>query len=65
MSPGYAATYGIPEENLAFDFVETATLNPGANFITRDAPGIGTNCGGAVEVVVNPGDVNMSGFFMP
>jgi len=65
MSPGYAAKYGIPAENMAFDFVETATLKSGASFITREAPGLGANAGGAIEVVVNPGGVNMTGFFMP
>jgi hypothetical protein len=65
LSPGYAAKYGIPAENVAFDFVETATLRPGASFITRGAPGLGTNAGGAIEVVVDPGGVVMRGFFMP
>jgi hypothetical protein len=65
LSPGYAAKFGIPAENVAFDFVETATLRPGATFITREAPGLGANGGGAIEVVVNPGEVSMTGFFMP
>ena len=30
-----------------FDFIESGTLDPGSNFITRAAPGIGNNGGGA------------------
>jgi len=65
LGSGYAAKYGIPAENMAFDFIETATLKPGASFITREAPGLGANAGGAIEIVVNPGGVNVSGFLMP
>jgi hypothetical protein len=65
LSPGYAAKYGIPAENVTFDFVETATLRPGAKVITRKAPGVDGNAGGAIEVVVEPGGVKMRGFFMP
>ena len=38
-----------------FDFIESGTLNPGTNFITRSAPGIGANGGGAIEVVAPSG----------
>jgi RHS repeat-associated protein len=65
LNPGYAAKYGLPPESVAFDFVETATLKSGASFITREAPGILENGGGAIEVVVNPGGVSMTGFSMP
>ncbi len=64
LNPGYAAKYGIPEENQIFDFLETATLRPGAPFITREAPGVGANGGGGIEVVVDSGGVALRGFFM-
>jgi hypothetical protein len=44
------------------DFIESATLKPGAPFITRQAPGIGGNLGGGIEAVVDPGNVTMCGF---
>ena len=63
VSPGYAARYGIPAENVAkFNFIETATLRPGTPFVTRPAPGIGTNPGGGIEVVVPPNGVTMRFF---
>ncbi len=62
-TPGYAARYGIPPENvLKADFIETATLKPGVKFITRPAPAVGTNPGGGIEVVVPPGGVSMKLF---
>jgi filamentous hemagglutinin len=62
-NPGYAARYGIPPENVAnIDFIETATLNPGTQFITRPAPGFGTNPGGGIEVVLPPNGVTMKYF---
>ena len=64
LNPGYAQKYGIPPKNANFDFVETATLRPGASFITRPAPGVGPNGGGALEVVVKPGGVQLTGFSM-
>jgi hypothetical protein len=63
LSPGYASRYGLPAENITnANFIETATLKPGASFITRPAPGIGTNLGGGMEVVVSPGGVNVQTF---
>jgi RHS repeat-associated protein len=62
-TPGFAARYGIPAENVAAaDFIETATLKPGTSFITRPAPGIGTNLGGGIEVVVPAGGVRLDSF---
>ena len=58
LSPGYAERYGIPPENLKnMDFLETATLKDGTNYITRKAPSYGSNPGGAIEVVVPEGGV--------
>jgi hypothetical protein len=60
LSPGYAERYGIPPENLKnMDFLETATLKEGTNFITRKAPSYGSNPGGAIEVVVPEGGVTI------
>jgi hypothetical protein len=62
-TPGYAQRYGIPPENVArADFIETATLKPGTSFVTRQAPPMGTNPGGGIEVVVPRGGVNMTSF---
>ena len=54
-SAGYAARYGIPEKNLPFDWISEGTIRPGAPFITRPAPGVGSNLGGGREVVTDPG----------
>jgi RHS repeat-associated protein len=62
---GYAQRYGIPAVNSAFDFVLSGVIKPGAKYITRRAPGIGSNAGGGVEVVVRSGGVNSRSFFMP
>ncbi|MCG3188109.1 MAG: hypothetical protein IOMNBAOH_02833 [Rhodocyclaceae bacterium] len=63
LSPGYASRYGLPAENvLNANFIEAATLRPGTSFITRPAPGIGSNVGGGIEVVVPSGGVQMKWF---
>jgi hypothetical protein len=66
-TPGYATTYGLPapREGVTTVFVEPGELNPGAKLITRSAPGIGSNTGGAIEVVTDPGSMTLNGFFMP
>ncbi|WP_406827995.1 RHS repeat-associated core domain-containing protein [Microbulbifer sp. ARAS458-1] len=64
-SPGYAARYGIPRDNVeAADFYEVGRLKPGSEFVTRSAPGDpkGINPGGAIEVVVNSKDVQVEYF---
>ena len=61
-NPGYGQRYGIPQENLnANDFIETATVRPGSEFITRPAPPSpdGLNPGGGIEVVVPESGVNI------
>jgi hypothetical protein len=40
------------------------TIKLGTNFVTRPAPGIGTNTGGAIEVVTPPGGVRLDFFYM-
>ena len=52
-APGFAGRYGVPPENVAkANFVEVGKLKPGTPFITRQAPGVGTNPGGGIEIVV-------------
>ncbi|ULT41737.1 hypothetical protein KRR40_45390 [Niabella defluvii] len=53
----FASKFGIPEENLQSGgfFIESGKLRQTGFFITREAPGVGANSGGAVEVVVRPG----------
>ena len=59
----FLAKFGIPNSNAAVpDFYETAIIKPGAEFITRVAPGVGSNPGGSIEVVVDPGEVKMTGW---
>ena len=65
LNPGYAEKYGIPIENAKFDFVEVAVIKSGSNFITREAPGVGVNGGGGIEVVVNAGEPKLQYFHMP
>jgi hypothetical protein len=54
-SRGFGERYGIPPKNLPFDWISSGQLEPGAPFITRPAPGVEWNPGGAVEVVTWPG----------
>ncbi len=62
-TPGFAARYGIPAENVAnLDFFESATLRPGSSFVTRFAPGVGENLGGGLEVVGPAGGFDFTGF---
>lgn len=62
-TPGFAQRYGIPAENVQnLNFIEAATLKPGTTFVTRPAPGVGTNVGGGIEVVVPEGGVQMKWF---
>jgi RHS repeat-associated protein len=61
LSAGYASRYGIPAGNVAnADFIETAFLKPNSPFVTRVAPGVGSNLGGGIEVVVPPAGVQMA-----
>jgi RHS repeat-associated protein len=65
LSPGFAAEYGIPEENASFNFVLTGKLQSGADVITRHAPGIPPNSGGGIEAVTTPGSFSIDSFYMP
>ncbi|WP_339327354.1 RHS repeat-associated core domain-containing protein, partial [Erwinia amylovora] len=62
-SPGYANRYGIPQENVdRSNFLMTARLKPGSDFVTKPAPGVGNNLGGGIEVVVPPDAVKIQNF---
>jgi hypothetical protein len=45
LSEGYAQRYGLPQASAQFDFVETGVVPPGANLVTREAPGVIQNLG--------------------
>jgi len=65
LNPGYAGRYGIPPQNANFNFVLTGQVQPGASVITRVAPGIPPNPGGAIEAVTTPGAFQINSFHMP
>jgi RHS repeat-associated protein len=61
--PAYGAIYGIPQENIDnANFIEAGTVSQDTPFITRPAPGVGDNPGGAIEVVTPPGGVTLQYF---
>ena len=61
-SSGYAGKYGLPGGNSS-GWVMKANIN--SSFITRSAPGLGANGGGAIEAVTNPGGASIQWFHMP
>jgi RHS repeat-associated protein len=62
-TPGYAGRYGIPPENVTnADFLQSGRVPPGGAFITRSAPGVGSNPGGGIEVVTPRGGVDTTAF---
>lgn len=65
LNPGYAARYGIPPQNANFDFILTGRVQPGATLITRPAPPVPPNPGGAIEGVTTPGSFRIDSFYMP
>lgn len=57
----YAMDYGIPPKNVEkIDFAIEGRLKQNENFITRPAPGYGSNPGGAIEVVTRTGGVELT-----
>lgn len=65
LSPDYAKKYGLPPRNQNFDFIEVAVIDPKAKFITREAPPVGSNAGGGIEVVVDASTPKLEYFHMP
>lgn len=63
LTPGFASRYGVPAQNIKnANFIESATIRPGTPFVTRQAPAVGQNLGGGIEVVVPEGGVLLRGF---
>lgn len=62
-TPGFAERHGIPPGNYRnADYIETATLNEGGEFVVRRAPppdGLSPHPNAAYEVVVPPGGVRL------
>jgi hypothetical protein len=48
---GYTNLYGLPETSSGYRFVVGGTLKKSVRVVTREAPGLGSNAGGAIEVV--------------
>ncbi len=44
--------------------MELIIITPNLNFITRIAPGVGSNVGGAIEVVSESNSINARSFSM-
>ncbi|MEA5095216.1 MAG: RHS repeat-associated core domain-containing protein [Sedimentibacter saalensis] len=63
LNPGYAEKYGVDFKNI--DYIIRGKIKTGTDFITRPAPGLGSNAGGALEIVTNPYDVIIDFFIMP
>jgi hypothetical protein len=61
---GHAQQFGMAGTN-EIDWVMGATADEGADFVTRSAPAFGNNPGGALEVVTQPGGVDLHFFYMP
>jgi RHS repeat-associated protein len=65
-SPNYVETMGMPgASNQGANWIMSGQLRAGTPFVTRPAPGIGTNAGGALEAVTPPGGVQIQTFTMP
>jgi len=60
---GFAKQMGMPTSEV--DWMMGGTVKLGMPLITRPAPGIGTNLGGAMEAVVPPGGVQIEWFHIP
>lgn len=62
-SASYGKNYGVDFSEL--EFVMGGKLKEGQEFITRGAPGLGNNPGGAIEVVTDPNAIKIDFFHMP
>jgi len=60
----YASGYGIPGGSPP-DWVMGGQVDTENPFVTRLAPGLGSNLGGSPEVVTNPGGIHNLRFHMP
>jgi|GEM_PF-4199737 len=65
-TPDYANAMGMPPgPSGGYSWMMGGTVRPGAPVITRPAPRIGTNLGGSMEAVVQPGGVEIEWFHIP
>jgi hypothetical protein len=62
LDENYAKQFGLPMETSVPDYIIIGKLKLGSPFITREAPGIGLNKGGNIEVVTPKGSVELFGF---
>ncbi|MEN6411622.1 MAG: hypothetical protein ABFC84_02525 [Veillonellales bacterium] len=60
-TPGYANKYGVDFSKV--DYIIGGKIKK--PYITRSAPGLGENAGGALEVVTDPFGVELDFFYMP
>jgi hypothetical protein len=65
LNPGFADRLGAGSFSGSPEFMIGGTMRSGAPFITRTAPGLGLNAGGALEIVTNPWSVRLDFFHMP
>ena len=65
VTQGFANKMGMPGGAAKPDWIMGGTVRPGSPVITRPAPGIGSNLGGDIEAVVQPGGVQNRWFHMP
>jgi hypothetical protein len=63
LNPGYADRYGVDFSKT--DFIIGGKVKPNSNIITRPAPELGSNGGGAIEIVTAPNNVKLDFFYMP
>lgn len=63
LSSGYAEKYGVDFKKV--DYIIRGKIKPGTNFITRLAPGLGSNGGGGLEIVTDPYNVIIDSYIMP
>ena len=62
LTPGYAEKYGVDFNQM--DYIIGGYIKKGTEFITRPAPGLGNNAGGAIEIVTPPNSVDFKFFYM-
>ena len=66
LSPGFANRVGAGNlDGATPDFIMGGRVRSGSNFVTREAPGLGANEGGGLEIVTEPGAVEFEFFVMP
>jgi len=65
-SPNYSKDMGLPTPRRpGYNWIMGGTPKPHAPLITRPAEAVGTNLGGAPEVVTDPGTMRIKFFHMP